>query len=243
MFYADHLFLVFHFSEPYRRKSRYDDEEEQRPRGGGRRDRPMNDSNDPFAKAREDEGKYQWGKPEQHAADRAAQEAAANAVKLQPDFKPSGALEKAARTNDRGVEVKYVEPAEARKPSTKWRLYPFKGEEALEPYMIYRQSSYLFGRDRQVADIPTDHPSCSKQHAAIQFREVEIEDKSTGMTKRVVKPYLMDLGSTNGTFLNNVKIDSERYVELLPKDAIRFGFSTREFIVIHENVSVNAPDR
>jgi pSer/pThr/pTyr-binding forkhead associated (FHA) protein len=27
----------------------------------------------------------------------------------------------------------------------------------------------------------------------------------------------MDLGSTNGTFLNNERLDSERYYELLPK--------------------------
>lgn len=31
-------------------------------------------------------------------------------------------------------------------------------------------SSYLFGRERRVADVPTDHPSCSKQHAVLQFR-------------------------------------------------------------------------
>jgi len=39
-----------------------------------------------------------------------------------------------------------------------------------EPLYIHRQSCYLFGRERRVADIPTDHPSCSKQHAVIQFR-------------------------------------------------------------------------
>lgn len=33
-----------------------------------------------------------------------------------------------------------------------------------------RMSSYLFGRERRVADVPTDHPSCSKQHAVLQFR-------------------------------------------------------------------------
>lgn len=37
-------------------------------------------------------------------------------------------------------------------------------------YAICRQSSYLFGRDRKVADIPTDHPSCSKQHCVLQYR-------------------------------------------------------------------------
>ena len=29
---------------------------------------------------------------------------------------------------------------------------------------------FLFGRDRHIADIPTDHPSCSGQHAVIQVR-------------------------------------------------------------------------
>ena len=33
---------------------------------------------------------------------------------------------------------------------------------------IHRQSAYLIGRDRTVADIPLEHPSCSKQHAVIQ---------------------------------------------------------------------------
>lgn len=35
---------------------------------------------------------------------------------------------------------------------------------------IQRQSAYLIGRDRLVADIPIEHPSCSKQHAVIQCK-------------------------------------------------------------------------
>ena len=30
-----------------------------------------------------------------------------------------------------GVVIKYNEPSEARKPKTKWRLYPFKGDKSL----------------------------------------------------------------------------------------------------------------
>lgn len=33
---------------------------------------------------------------------------------------------------------------------------------------IQRQSAYLIGRDKTVVDIFVEHPSCSKQHAAIQ---------------------------------------------------------------------------
>ena len=38
----------------------------------------------------------------------------------------------------------------------------------------------------QVADIPTDHPSCSKQHAVLQYRLVEVEYED-GTMHRVVK--------------------------------------------------------
>lgn len=37
---------------------------------------------------------------------------------------------------------------------------------------IHRQSAYLLGRHRRIADIPIDHPSCSKQHAVFQYRSV-----------------------------------------------------------------------
>jgi hypothetical protein len=47
----------------------------------------------------------------------------------------------------------------------------FKAGKPFEtPLPIHRQSCYLFGRERRVADVPTDHPSCSKQQAVIQFR-------------------------------------------------------------------------
>jgi smad nuclear-interacting protein 1 len=52
-------------------------------------------------------------------------------------------------------------------------LYVFKnGEAQAAPLYIHRQSAYLFGRERKIADVPTDHPSCSKQHAVLQYRYV-----------------------------------------------------------------------
>ena len=39
-----------------------------------------------------------------------------------------------------------------------------------EPLYVHRMTCYLFGRERKVADVPTDHPSCSKQHAVLQYR-------------------------------------------------------------------------
>lgn len=110
--------------------------------------------------------------------------------KTKPNYAPSGLL--AAETNTvkaidgNSTVLKYNEPPEARKPALGWRLYVFKGTEQVGRYFfwlgggkytywtysellhIHRQSAYLIGRDRLVADISIDHPSCSKQHAVIQ---------------------------------------------------------------------------
>lgn len=37
------------------------------------------------------------------------------------------------------------------------------------------------------------------------------------MMHSAVRPYLMDLGSANGTYLNNERIEGERYYELLER--------------------------
>ena len=49
-----------------------------------------------------------------------------------------------------------------------------------------------------------------------------------------IKPYLMDLGSTNKTYLNGEELDDSRYYELKEKDLIKFGQSLREYVVICE---------
>jgi smad nuclear-interacting protein 1 len=51
---------------------------------------------------------------------------------------------------------------------------------------VNQQSAYLIGRDRTVVDLPVDHPSCSKQHAALQFRQI-VEKNEFGDTKRLTK--------------------------------------------------------
>ncbi|KAJ6810084.1 FHA domain-containing protein DDL isoform X2 [Iris pallida] len=154
--------------------------------------------------------------------------------KQKPSFELSGKL--AEETNRyRGVTLLFNEPADACKPDIRWRLYVFKAGEVLnEPLYVHRQSCYLFGRERRVADIPTDHPSCSKQHAVIHYRLVE-KEQPDGLLAKQVRPYLMDLGSTNGTFINDNRIEPQRYYELIEKDTIRFGNSSREYVILHEN--------
>ncbi|CAB1429070.1 unnamed protein product [Pleuronectes platessa] len=160
--------------------------------------------------------------------------------KEKPDFGLSGALTEDTNTF-RGVVIKYNEPAEARIPKRRWRLYPFKNDEPLPVMYVHRQSAYLLGRQRKIADIPIDHPSCSKQHAVFQYRLVPFT-RADGTSGRRVRPYVIDLGSGNGTYLNNQRIESQRYYELKEKDVLKFGFSSREYVLLHETSDTSEVD-
>ncbi|XP_033635759.1 smad nuclear-interacting protein 1-like [Asterias rubens] len=152
--------------------------------------------------------------------------------KEKPNFGVSGKLTEDSNTY-RGVVIKYNEPPEARKPKRKWRFYVFKGDEELPVVHIHRQSAYLLGRERLIADLPIDHPSCSKQHAVLQYRLVEFQRPDGTMGKRV-RPYIIDLESSNGTYINNNRIEGKRYYELKEKDVVKFGYSTREYVLLHD---------
>ncbi|KFO65108.1 Smad nuclear-interacting protein 1, partial [Corvus brachyrhynchos] len=153
--------------------------------------------------------------------------------KEKPSFELSGALLEDANTF-RGLVITYSEPPEARIPQTRWRLYPFRNEELLPVLHIHRQSAYPLGRHRRTADIPIDQPSCSRQHAVFQYRLLEYT-RADGTAGRRVRPYITDLGSGNGTFLNNQRIEPQRYCELKEKDVLRFGLSSREYVLLHES--------
>jgi hypothetical protein len=51
--------------------------------------------------------------------------------KLKPNFELSGKLSEEARTTESGVVLKFAEPPDARIPSQRWRLYPFKEDKPL----------------------------------------------------------------------------------------------------------------
>lgn len=160
--------------------------------------------------------------------------------KAKPNFGASGLLAAATntvkKTDGTSTLLKYNEPPEARKPVVGWRLYVFKGSEQVDLLHIHRQSAYLIGRDKAVADITIDHPSCSKQHAVIQFRYVQSKDEF-GVSKGVVKPFVIDLESTNGTHVNDETIPTTRFYELQASDVLKFGQSTREYVLLHDEAA------
>ncbi|CDJ37374.1 forkhead-associated domain-containing protein, putative [Eimeria tenella] len=181
---------------------------------------------------------YEWGGKEIEKKERdKSQERFKPALK--PTFEPSGLLaedagEAAATQMERnGVPLKHGPPADESLPDKKWRLYQFKkqhrkslaspDEEPGKVLHIHRRSWFLFGKDNRVADVLLLHPTVSKQHAVLQYR------RRFGN----VVPYIIDLESTNGTYLNDERVEAARYIELREGDTLRFGKSTREFVLLH----------
>ncbi|KAB8343197.1 hypothetical protein FH972_022787 [Carpinus fangiana] len=162
--------------------------------------------------------------------------------KQKPNFKPTGLLAAATNTVTLGagpaaqhIVLKYHEPPEARKPpaAQPWALYVFKGaqREPLATLRLGARSCWLFGREAAVADVPTEHPSCSLQHAVLQFRHVVRRDEF-GEQRGRVGLYVLDLESSNGTWLNGERVAAARYVGLRGGDVLRFGESEREYVLV-----------
>jgi len=83
---------------------------------------------------------------------------------------------------------------------------------------VNRKKMTIFGRNKDLCDIVLQHPSISRQHAAI------VHGSSGNM-------YLIDLGSSHGSTNNKQKLTAEKREVLRDGDIIRFGASTREYHV------------
>lgn len=81
--------------------------------------------------------------------------------------------------------------------------------------MIDEKKCYLFGRNAQMNDVCIDHQSCSRVHAAFVYH------------KHLNIAYLVDLGSTHGTFIGNLRIEANKPTQLQMNSQFHFGASTR----------------
>lgn len=234
-------------SNPFRRNKNPEEQSDfrhdgQRPDRNDRNGRNTNNGQPPpnrrrFKDKESDNENFEWGKAPPDADKKKEPTDEEPVDKEKPNFGLSGKLtEDTNKVN--GVVIKYAEPQEARRPKRRWRLYPFKNDQSLNTIYIHRQSCFLIGREKKICEIAVDHPSCSKQHAALQYRLVTYERDDGSVGKRV-RPYIIDLESANGTFVNNNKIDSRKYVELFEKDVLKFGFSSREYVLLHEDSNVD----
>lgn len=157
--------------------------------------------------------------------------------KEKPNFGITGHLAAASNSvvqaDGTTITLKYHEPPESRKPPPRdqWKLFVFKGKDVVDTIELSTRSCWLVGREATVVDLLAENPSISKQHAVIQFRYTEKRNEYGDKIGKV-KPYLLDLESANRTKLNGEEVPDRRYLELRPKDVIKFGSSEREYVVM-----------
>lgn len=123
----------------------------------------------------------------------------------------------------------YEIPDWAGKPLAGLHLDVLKETKLIQKLMIDEKKNYLFGRNPHMNDFCIDHGSCSRVHAALIYH------------KHLDRSFLVDLGSTHGTFIGKYRIESEKPTQLPVDSTFHFGESTRRYILRERPQSHNRP--
>ncbi|XP_050296842.1 nuclear inhibitor of protein phosphatase 1 [Anthonomus grandis grandis] len=113
----------------------------------------------------------------------------------------------------------YEVPNWAGKPPVGLHLDVLKGDKLIQKLMIDQKKCYLFGRNAQMNDFCIDHASCSRVHAAFVWH------------KHLNRAFLVDLGSTHGTFIGTLRLEGYKPTQLPIDSSFHFGASTRNYII------------
>ncbi|XP_037577901.1 nuclear inhibitor of protein phosphatase 1 isoform X1 [Dermacentor silvarum] len=113
----------------------------------------------------------------------------------------------------------YDVPSWAGKPPVGLHLDVLKGEKLIQKLMIDEKKCYLFGRNPDLNDFVIDHQSCSRVHAALVYH------------KHLQRAFLVDLGSTHGTFIGTIRLEQHKPTQLPVDSRFHFGASTRLYIL------------
>ena len=109
-------------------------------------------------------------------------------------------------------------PAWASAPQQSARLEVRKKNEVVDVHRISKQPSYVVGRQEKTCDVHLAHGSLSRQHAAF----VHHEDGDL---------FLVDLGSSNGTFIDGQRVTGHTPNLLESGQVVTFANSTRTYTV------------
>ncbi|ALC40529.1 NiPp1 [Drosophila busckii] len=131
----------------------------------------------------------------------------------------------------------YDIPSWAGKPPTGLHLDVLKDDKLVQKLMVDEKRCYLFGRNNQMNDFCIDHASCSRVHAAFVYH------------KHLNITYLVDLGSTHGTFIGTLRLEAHKPTQLQINSTFHFGASTRNYILrerpsgggTHKNIMEDLP--
>jgi len=123
----------------------------------------------------------------------------------------------------------YEPPTWAGKPSSGLHLDVLKDNKLIQKLMIDEKKCYLFGRNPHMTDFVVDHGSCSRVHAALVWH------------KHLERSFLVDLGSTHGTYIGNFRLDGNKPTQLPVDSIFRFGESTRRYVIRERPQNMHRP--
>ncbi|CAG9768766.1 unnamed protein product [Ceutorhynchus assimilis] len=126
------------------------------------------------------------------------------------------------------LTIPYKEPNWSGLPETTGKPYAFevlKNGKIIQTIDLMKKSFWVFGRLLN-CDISAQHPTVSRYHAVVQYRDIPSETEPPGF-------YVYDLGSTHGTFLNgkNNKLKPKMYAPIRVGHILRLGLSQRHYIL------------
>uniref|UniRef100_A0A1A8IWV0 Solute carrier family 4 (Anion exchanger), member 1, adaptor protein n=1 Tax=Nothobranchius kuhntae TaxID=321403 RepID=A0A1A8IWV0_NOTKU len=140
------------------------------------------------------------------------------------EFKPEVAPVKAGKF----PPLPYTEPPWGGPPSDiPYSLEILKNGTIVDTVPLTHSSYFVVGR-LPVCHVSLEHPSISRYHAVIQFRGQSGEEGCVGEERGF---YIHDLGSTHGTVVNKNKVPPKTYVRLHVGHVLKFGGSTRLFVL------------
>eukprot|EP01041_Mallomonas_annulata_P019412 gene19412-38734_t len=116
------------------------------------------------------------------------------------------------------MQKTYDAPSWGALPKSNYWIEVLKDGCIISEIKLSEKDHFIFGRNSDICDISLDHPSISRQHAVLQFRD----DGA---------PMLLDMGSAQGTLLNKKRCIQNVYQRLYVGDILRFGASSRQYIL------------
>jgi pSer/pThr/pTyr-binding forkhead associated (FHA) protein len=100
-----------------------------------------------------------------------------------------------------------------------YSLEVLKDGSSINKIELMNKDHFLIGRQPDLCDIGLEHPSVSRVHAVVQYRQAD------GAL------LINDLGSAHGTYVNKKMLEKDTFHQLSVGDFIKFGASTRAYIL------------
>lgn len=154
-----------------------------------------------------------------------------NGAKAPQKIKPRFPVKPPTDGKLNAAPLPYTEPPWGGLAESAYSFEILKNGTILDTVPLAERSFFVFGR-LPVCDVSLEHPSISRYHAVVQYRGRPGEP---GVVGEEAGFYAFDLGSTHGTFINKNKIPPKTYIRLRVGHVLKFGGSSRLFILQASN--------